>query len=77
MHAGCPHLLAVDDPALDVVAGRLHGPGFHMRRVGTVLGLGQAERDAILSRDRTVDHRLLVVGAVAIEHGDNREVADD
>jgi hypothetical protein len=77
MHTGRPHLLAVDDPALDVVAGRLHGPGFHMCRIGTVVRLGQAKRDAIFARNRAVDHRLLIVGAIAVEHGDDREVTND
>jgi hypothetical protein len=77
MHTRGPHLLAVDDPAFHVVAGRRHGPGFHMRRVGTVIGFGEAKRDAVFSGDRAFDHRLLIVGAVAVEHGDDGQIADD
>ena len=39
-----------------------------MRRVRAVIWLGQAKGDAILSGDRAIDHRLLLVGAVAVEH---------
>ena len=47
VHAGRPHFLAVDQPALDVVARRAHRPGFHMRRIGAVFRLGQAEGEAV------------------------------
>ena len=77
MHAGGPHLLAVDDPALDVVAGRRHRAGFHVGGVRAMLGLGQAKGDAVFSGDRALDHRLLVVAAVAVEHGHQRQIADD
>ena len=77
VHAGRPHLLAVDDPALDVVAGRRHRARLHVRRVGAVIRLGQAKGDAVLALDRAVDHRLLVVAAVAVEHGDDGQIADD
>ena len=77
MHAGGPHLLAVDHPSGDAVAGRLHRAGFHVGRIRAVLGLGQAEGDAIFSGDRALDHRLLVVAAIAVEHGHQRQVADD
>ncbi|MGY2934422.1 hypothetical protein ACVWZ6_004024 [Bradyrhizobium sp. GM6.1] len=77
VHAGRPHLLAVDDPALDVVTGRGHRARFHMGGVRAVIWLGQAEGDAVLALDRAVDHRLLVVASVAIEHGGDGEVADD
>src|SRR5436309_1128011 len=49
---------------LSRVAGRR--AGFHMRRVRTVAGLRQAERDAIFSGDRAFDHRLLLVAAIAV-----------
>ena len=42
-----------------------------------MLGLGQAEGDAVLAGHGTVDHRLLVVAAVAVEHGHDRQVSDD
>ncbi len=77
MHAGGPHLLAVDDPARDAVAGRLHGRCFHVGGIRAVLGLGETKGDAIFSCDRAFDHRLLVVAAVAVEHGDQRQIADD
>ncbi len=77
MHAGGPHLLAVDHPSLDAVAGRLHRAGFHMGRIRAMLGLGEAKGDAVFSDQRSLDHRLLVVAAVAVEHGDEREIADD
>ena len=77
MHAGGPHLLAVDHPSGDAVAGRLHRAGFHMGRIRAVLRLRKAKRDAIFSRDRAFDHRLLVVAAIAVEHGHQRQIADD
>src|ERR1700722_5964908 len=49
MHAGGPHLLAIDHPSGNAVAGRLHCAGFHMGRVRAVLGLREAERDAMFS----------------------------
>ena len=40
-------------------------------------GLGEAEGDAVFAGDRAFDHRLLVVAAVTVEHGHQRQVADD
>ena len=77
MHAGGPHLLTVDHPALDVVACRRLRSGLHVRGIRAVLGLGQPEGDAVFPRDRALDHRLLLVPSVAVEHGDQRQIADD
>ena len=77
MHAGVPHLLAVDPPALAVVGRTAPRRGLHPGRIRAVLGLGQAESDAVSSRDRAVDHRLLLVAAVAVEHHHQRQIADD
>ena len=65
------------DPARDAVAGRRHRAGLHVGGVRAVVGLGQAEGDAVFAGDRAFDHRLLVVAAVAVEHGDQRQIADD
>src|SRR6266851_4311065 len=48
-----------------------------MGRVRPMFGLGEAKGDAVFSGDGTFDHRLLVVAAVAVEHCDQRKVADD
>ncbi len=48
-----------------------------MGRVRTVLGLGEAEGDAIFAGDGAFDHRLLFVGSVTVEHGNQRQIADD
>jgi hypothetical protein len=77
VHARGPHLLAVDDPALDVVARRRHRARLHVGRVRAVMRLGETKGDAVPALDRAVDHRLLVVAAVAVEHGHNRKIADD
>src|SRR5581483_7242849 len=42
-----------------------------------VMRFGQAKGDAVLARERALDHRLLFIAAVAVEHGDEREIADD
>src|SRR5258705_6073439 len=49
MHAGGPHLLAIDDPTRDAIAGHLHGAGFHVGRIRAMLGFGKAEGDAVFS----------------------------
>lgn len=66
--------LMIQPLTLSRVAG---DAGFHMGGVRPVLGLGQAEGDAVLAGNGTVDHRLLVVAAVAVEHGHDRQVSDD
>ena len=67
--AGVPRLLAVDDPLVAVA----HGGGLHVRRVGAVLRLGDAEREALAAFGEVVDPlRLLLVGAV----GDHQQQAD-
>src|SRR3546814_17027513 len=43
MHAGDPHLAPVDPPAVDPVAGLPHRARFPMRRVRSMIALGQAE----------------------------------
>ncbi|MNN09306.1 hypothetical protein D3C81_1221840 [compost metagenome] len=45
VHPRGPHLLAVDAPAGDAVAGLGLGDGLHVGGVRTVVGLGQAEAD--------------------------------
>src|SRR5665213_3911858 len=77
MHAGGPHLLAVDDPSRDAISRGLYRAGFHVSGVRAVLGLGQAKGDAIFASDGAFDHGLLVVATVAIEHRDQRKIADD
>src|SRR4051794_23128109 len=39
--------------------------------------LSQTEGDAVLASDRAVDHGLLVVATVTIEHSHDRQIADD
>jgi hypothetical protein len=48
-----------------------------MGRIRAVPGFGKAEGDAVFAPDRAVDHRLLLVAAVAVEHGHDGEIADD
>ena len=59
--ARVPGLLAVDAPAVAVA----HGVGLHVRGVGAVVRLGDAEREAGRALEQAVDElRLLLVGAV-------------
>ena len=77
MHTRGPHLFAIDHPAADAVACGAYGLRFHMGRIRSVIGFGQTERNAILASQRAFDHRLLVIAAVAIEHGHQRKVSDN
>ena len=77
VHAGRPHLPAVDRPAGHAVLRRALRAGFHMRGVGAVVGLGQAEGDAVFAGDAALDHRPLLGASVQVEHGHERKIADD
>lgn len=46
VHTCSPHFFAIDAPAFDAVARCRHGACIHVRRVRSVLGLGEAERQA-------------------------------
>ena len=75
VHAGRPHLLAVDQPAINAVAGFRHGGGFHVGGVAAVIRLGQAEGgDAVAGKAAQDELLLLRFGAKAFEHGDKREI---
>lgn len=78
MHAGDPHLLAVDPPAIDPVAGLAHRARFHVGGVRSVVRFGEAESDAPRALKPAEDEFLfLLLGPPLIEHGDEGEVADD
>src|SRR3546814_17810978 len=79
MHAGDPLLAPVDPPAVDPVAGLPHRARFHMRRVRSMIGLGQAECGTPLALEPAETERPLLVLArrELFEHLDARQVADD
>src|SRR5690348_7049287 len=77
VHAGRPHLLSVNDPALNVVARSPRRSRLHIGGIRAMVWFSQAEGDAILSGDRAVDHGLLILAAVAVEHGHDWKIADD
>ncbi len=60
MHAGDPHLLAIDQPAILAVLLMTYGAGFHMGRVGAVVRLGQAETGEKFPVERIVGEMLLI-----------------
>src|SRR3546814_8948535 len=79
VHAGVPHLAAVDPPAVDAVAGLAHRTGFHVGRVAAMVGFGQAEGGAAAPLEPAEDEFLLLLLArrELFEHRDEGEVADD
>src|SRR3546814_17633652 len=79
MHAGDPLLAPVDPPAVDPVAGLPHRARFHMRRVRSMIGLGQAECGKPLALEPAENERPLLVLArrEMFKHLDERKVADD
>ena len=78
MHAGDPHLLAVDAPAGLAVTRLAHGARFHMGRIRAVLRLGQAEGHALGAGELAFDKiLLLIVPAIIVHHDDDRKIADD
>ncbi len=79
MHAGDPHLAPVDPPAVDAVARLANRARLHMRRVRSMVGLGQPERRAPPALEPAEDELgfLLLAGGELLEHLDEREVADD
>ena len=54
-----------------------HRAGFHVRRVRAVLGLGQAKGDAVFAVIEPSIIAFWSSRAVAVEHGDDRQIADD
>ncbi len=76
VHAGRPHLLAVDAPAVD--AARLgHRARLHMSRVGAVLRLGQSERNDDFAFEAAADELSFLRGAAEVaHHHDEREITD-
>ena len=77
MHAGDPHLLAIDQPAVLAVLPGTHGAGFHVRRVGAVVRLGQAKAGDELAGQGRLGEMFLVRAREVPQHQDLREVADD
>ena len=78
MHPGDPHLLAIDQPAIDAVTRFTHRTGFHVRRIAAVIGLGQAKGDPPRPFEPAEDEFLLLfLRPEMLEHGDKREIADD
>jgi hypothetical protein len=78
VHAGGPHLLAVDPPAALAVVLLADGPGLHEGGVRTVVGLGQAEGRAEGVAVQHVGDQVLLVGPAEVaDHQHERIVADD
>src|SRR3546814_12415996 len=79
VHAGDPHLAAVDPPAVDAVAGLAHRTGFHVGRVAAMVGFGQAEGGAAAPLEPAEAAFLLLPLArrALFEHRDAGEVAAD
>ncbi len=76
VHAGGPHLLAVDQPAVHAVAHLAHRRGLHVGGVTAVVGFGQAEGDAGLEGQLAADELLFLCrGAEVAQHHDDGEVA--
>src|SRR3546814_12534080 len=63
VHAGDPHLAAVDPPAVDAVAGLAHRTGFHVGRVAAMVGFGQAEGGAAAPLEPAEDEFLLLLSS--------------
>ena len=77
VHAGRPHLLAVDAPAVDALRVSRHRARFHMSRVGAVLRLGQSERDDDFAFEAAADELFFLRGAAEVaHHHDEGKVAD-
>src|SRR3546814_15108912 len=78
VHAGDPHLAAVDPPAVDAVAGLAHRAGFHVGRVAAMVGFGQAEGGAAAPLAPAEDEflPLLVARRGLFEHRAEGEMAD-
>ena len=72
--AGVPGFAAVDDPVVAVAPRH----GLHVRRIGAVIRLGDAERKAALAREhRRYPFLLLLFGAVMQHQQQADVVADD
>ena len=80
VHVGLPRLCAVEAEPL-LRRGRVgggDGGGVHARGVAAVLGFREAEGEAVFSRQSAGDEFFFLGGgAVAEEHDDVGEVADD
>ncbi len=78
MHAGGPHLLAVDAPAGHAVPVLADGRRLHEGGVGAMIGLGQAEGDPPRAVEHTGDELLLLSRRAEVaEHDDEGVVGDD
>ena len=78
VHAGGPHLLAIDQPAGLAVLFMGNPAGLHVGGVRAVQGLGQAEDGAHLSLQEKVGVGLVLgVGSELLEHQDEGVVPDD
>ena len=78
VHARCPHLLAVDEPARLAILVLANAGGLHEGGVRAVIGLGQSKARTHLAAQQLVGVALILsVGRELLEHQDERVVADD
>ena len=78
VHARGPHFFAIDQPALDPIAGLAHGRGFHKGGVRAVIGFGQAKGWPKLSGHHERDQGVALLGRAKIaQHQHKRVIADN
>ena len=77
VHAGGPHLLAVDAPAGTPVAGFRHGSCLHVRGVGAVLRLGQPEGQVHALVEHALNEFVALRGRAEVANGQHEGVVGD
>ena len=78
MHAGGPHFLAIQQPAIDPVTGFAHAARFHPSRIRAMVGFGQAETNAMGAGQHAIDKFIGLLGRAEIaKHQHLRKIADN
>ena len=71
MHAGRPHFFAIDEPAIDAIAGLAHAARFHPRGIRAMRRFGKPEANAVGATQHAVNECVRLFGRAEIPKHQN------